>query len=174
MFLPLSSLILSHLVAALCWYYFVRWEACKNAADIAADGPANTLGDAYHARRSRIRAAVATPLTLAPGMLLQVVSLPHNVVVSATLSSVALLVLFTTYFAYEFNPALSRLRGKDPYYVSFSPTAARWPDRYLAAKTNDPAEASRLLKNLLATTYRLGLTCYALLLAGAGALLFLK
>jgi hypothetical protein len=171
-------LFLTLLVALLLWALFVEYEVRKNAADIAADGAADTLGDAYHQRRTSIRAAVALALALGPDMLL-IASRPARPVLTGTLVAAALMIFFPAYFAWRFNPALSVARGKPAYYVSFSPTAAVWPDRYLAAKAraNRPDEgpehqqwyAGEQLRKLLRTCL-LTAAAVALLLIGAALL----
>lgn len=122
------GLLLAHAAGAAAWVAFVAWETRQNARLIAADGPANTLHAAFHARRTALRLALALALAgaasapLAPGW------------GALAASALALLLLFAGYFAWAFNPGLSRARGLPPYYVSLAPGAARWPDRYLARR----------------------------------------
>lgn len=122
------GLLLAHATAAAAWVAFVAWETRQNARLIAADGPANSLHAAFHARRTALRLAVAAALAtaasapLAPGW------------GALAGSALALLGLFAGYFAWAFNPGLSRARGLPPYYVSLAPGAARWPDQYLARR----------------------------------------
>jgi hypothetical protein len=122
------ALLAAHAAGAAAWAAFVAWETRQNARLIAADGPADSLHAAFHARRTGLRLAVAlalagaasAPLAPAWGWL--------------GLSALALLGVFAGYFAWAFNPGLSRARGLPAYYVSLAPTAARWPDQYLARR----------------------------------------
>jgi len=165
---PGLGLLAAHAAAAAAWGAFVAWETRQNARLIAANGPANSLHAAFHARRTRLRLAVGLALAGVASAPLW----PHwGAWVASTLS---LLLVFGGYFAWVFNPGLSRARGLPPYYVSFAPEAARWPDQYLAgrarrrwpaAATTQRLGAAAELRRLLAATLAASAAAYLATLA---------
>ena len=120
-------LLLAHAGAFGLWLLFCKWEVAANVRLIAANGSRDTLGLGFHVRRTLFRANVA-------GLLVGATALVYH----SWPPAVGLLVLLTGWFMYYFSPALSRARGLDPYYVSFSLTTA-WLDKRLA----DLARGSR-------------------------------
>ena len=125
-------LLLAHAGAFALWLLFCRWEVAANVRLIAANGSRDTLGLGFHVRRTLFRANVA-------GLLVGATALVYH----SWPPAVGLLVLLTGWFMYYFSPALSKARGLDPYYVSFSLTTAML-DKWLAEiardrMPNDPA-----------------------------------
>lgn len=162
------GLLAAHAASAAAWAAFVAWETRQNARLIAADGPADSLHAAFHARRTGLRLAVGLALAGAASAPLA----PHWG--ALVVSMLGLLVLFGGYFAWVFNPGLSRARGLPPYYVSFAPQAARWPDQYLAgrarrrwpaAATTQRLWAAAQLRRLLAATLAASAAAYLAALA---------
>ncbi|GAB3638779.1 hypothetical protein GCM10027422_43690 [Hymenobacter arcticus] len=171
---PLAGpLLAAHAASAAAWAAFVAWETRQNARLIAANGPADSLHAAFHAQRASLRLAVGLALAGAASALLA----PHWG--TLTLSVLALLGLFGGYFAWAFNPGLSRARGLPPYYVSFAAQAARWPDQYLAgrarrrfpaAEAAQRAWAAGQLRRLLALGLAASATTYLAILGALAAL----
>ena len=140
--------VLAHAAALGTWAGFCAYEVRQNAALITANGSRDSLGLAFHFWRSLLRMFVAVALVegcgvVAPGWGLRF----------------GLGGLFVGYFGWYFNPALSRLRGLPPYYVSFSTTTALF-DKLLASLArracpdDRPAQeryAGRLLRAVLWT-----------------------
>ena len=125
---PLYLLLLTLPAAELLLRKSVVFWAQLDAAAIAADGATDSLGRRWHRGRWLVRAGLyawlsvetASPLLLGGPWWW-----------SFTLVAAAVLVRCGSYFAYQFNPDLSEARGLPKWYVSSSPTAARWPDRRL-------------------------------------------
>ena len=125
------ALLLAHAAALAAWHLFTRYEIRENHRLIEANGAKDDLKDAFHARRTRLRMAAASGLLLAVAGALHWCGLPGRAVAAST---AGLLGLLAGWFFYTFNPALSLLRGKPAYYVSFAPDAAWLPDRLLARR----------------------------------------
>lgn len=119
-------LLITHPAALYLFWYAPRFWVPKDVAAFAADGTADSLHDTFHAQRLAWRAAMAVlvaALASAP-------ALPSAWTFASSL--LGLLSIGAAYFFYDFNPRLSRARGLDPYYISFDPRAARFPDCRLA------------------------------------------
>lgn len=140
------GLLAAHAASAAAWGAFVAWETRQNARLIAADGTADSLHEAFHARRTSLRLAVGLTLAGAASAGLS----PHWGWL--VISTLVLLGLFGGYFAWAFNPGLNRARGLPPYYVSFAPQAARWPDQYLASRARRRWPAAATTQRLWAAT----------------------
>lgn len=121
-------LVLVHAAALGLFTWSPFWWAQRDAAAIAQDGDADSLGPAWHGRRLAMRAAGAVVVAVAA-------SVPAAVhgPVAALASCGGLLAAAAGLFGFFFNPSLSRRRALDPYYVSFSPTTARL-DQWLAGR----------------------------------------
>lgn len=129
----MAYLLIAHAGACLLWVLFTKWEVAENAALIAANGPADTLKERFHAGRTWLRAGVAVGLALVAN----VYTIWHNVntfsVCAYGVYTLGLLALFTGWFTYRFSPALNLARGKPAGYVSadshaafFDRTLTRW------------------------------------------------
>lgn len=119
-------LLITHPAALYLFWYAPRFWVGKDVAAFAADGAADSLHSTFHRQRLTWRIALAVlvaALASAP-------ALPSGWGFASSL--LGLLSIGAAYFFYDFNPRLSRARGLDPYYMSFDPRAARFPDNWLA------------------------------------------
>lgn len=122
----MAWLLLTHAAALALFWYAPRFWVKRDVAAFAADGAADSLHGKFHAQRLAWRIALAVlvaALASAP-------ALPSGWSFASSL--LGLLSIGGAYFFYDFNSRLSLARGLDPYYVSFDPRAARFPDNWLA------------------------------------------
>ncbi|QKG56985.1 hypothetical protein GKZ68_10320 [Hymenobacter sp. BRD128] len=170
------ALLLTHVAALALFWYAPRFWVAQDVKAFAANGSADSLHGVFHRQRLTWRLGF---LVLVAGL----ASLPFwGQWWALATHYLALAQLGGAYFFYDFNPRLSRARGLDPYYVSFDPRAAWFPDRWLAGKakvkwpaldTMDPAsmlriwqgDASRGLERLTVQVLEAGALLYLALLA---------
>ena len=126
-------LLLTHLAAlALLWAAPRFWVALDVKA-FSADPASDTFHATFHSQRLTWRLAFLVAVAALASLPLLLAG--HRP--AAACHFLALVALGTAYFFYDFNPRLNRARNLPyvgPYYVSSSPTAARFPDRWLWAR----------------------------------------
>lgn len=170
----LGFLLLCHAAAVLLWYFwFIPREVRVNAADIKADGSADTLKFGYHQRRWFVRLLAALSFVAAATLLAWLVHVPHRALLpSAALLLVLLFGLFTRYF----DPQLAVARGLHPFYTSTE--SASFPDRPIWARvrTANPGQPDSALQETAETVHHTWLNrilAGTLLLYAAGWVLLL-
>ena len=125
------SLLLTHFAALLLFWYAPRFWAARDAHAFSVNPHDDTFHDTFHRQRLTWRVAFLVLVAALASLPL----LPHAD--AAACHCLALVALGSAYFFYDFNPRLNRARNLPyvgPYYVSPSPTAARFPDRWLWAR----------------------------------------
>jgi hypothetical protein len=158
----------------LGWAEFVQWEVRRNADLIKANGAADDLKHGFHARRTWIRFwwwLGCTVTGCLPPLLWGGVRGDGLALLFAGLG-----ILLAGYFMRTFNPQLNVAMGLDykaRFYVSPSPTAARWPDQYVWQRLRQSeAEPTQENANFILQHYLnivLGLSILLFLALAAGA-----
>lgn len=121
-------LLLTLPLAAWLLYWLPERAAQMDYKAIEANGSADTLKKWFHFWRAFWRGAWIALVSV-----MSAVPLYHHPL-AWQLLTLATGIPGLGWFFYRFNPRLSQLRGKNPYYVSFAPDAAYFPDRYLVMK----------------------------------------
>ena len=124
-------LLLAHLTALALLWYAPRFWVAKDVKAFSAFPAADVFHGTFHRQRLTWRVAFLVLVAALASLPL----LPHRA--AAVCHCLALVAIGSAYFFYDFNPRLNRARKLPyvgPYYVSPSPTAARFPDRWLWAR----------------------------------------
>lgn len=123
------GVLIGNVLAIIAYWFLPRFWAKADYKAIQVDGAKDSLHEEFHVFRAIVRGWMMALLAVfgAAAWALQ------GKDTSFYLQVGGLFVLGTCYFAYNFNPRLSELRGLDPWYVSADPRASYF-DRFLYAR----------------------------------------
>ena len=127
----LLPILLAHCAALFLFWYAPRFWAARDAKAFNVNPTSDTFHQTFH--RQRLSWRVAALVVIAA--LASEPFAPYWL--AACLSFLGLVSIGAAYFFFDFNPRLNRARNLPyvgEYYVSPSPTAARFPDRWLWAR----------------------------------------